>query len=68
MSDLCYSVMAGMNSIEPHTQAHNNLAPNHHTIYLLSMACNKQQIASLKSVQLGAAKKIIGYSSKTCNL
>ena len=30
-------------------------------------ACNKRQIASLESIQLGAAKKILGCSSKTCN-
>ena len=30
-------------------------------------ACNKRQTASLESVQLGAAKKILGCSSKTCN-
>ena len=30
-------------------------------------ACNKCQIASLESIQLGAAKKILGCSSKTCN-
>ena len=30
-------------------------------------ACNKQQTASLESIQLGAAKKILGCSSKTCN-
>ena len=28
-------------------------------------ACNKRQTASLESIQLGAAKKILGYSSKT---
>ena len=30
-------------------------------------ACNKRQTASLESIQLGAAKKILGCSSKTCN-
>ena len=30
-------------------------------------ACNKRQTASLESIQLGAAKKILGYSSNTCN-
>ena len=30
-------------------------------------ACNKRQSASLESIQLGAAKKILGCSSKTCN-
>ena len=30
-------------------------------------ACNKRQTASLESIQLGAAKKMLGYSSKTCN-
>ena len=30
-------------------------------------ACNKRQAASLESIQLGAAKKILGCSSKTCN-
>ena len=30
-------------------------------------ACNKRQIASLESIQLGAAKMILGCSSKTCN-
>ena len=30
-------------------------------------ACNKRQAASLESIQLGEAKKILGCSSKTCN-
>ena len=30
-------------------------------------ACNKRQTASLESIQLGVAKKILGCSSKTCN-
>ena len=30
-------------------------------------ACNKRQIASLESTQLGAAEKMLGCSSKTCN-
>ena len=30
-------------------------------------ACNKWRTASLKSLQLGAAKKMLGCSSKTCN-
>ena len=30
-------------------------------------ACNKRQAASLESIQLGAAKKILGCSSKICN-
>ena len=30
-------------------------------------ACNKRQTSSLESIQLGAAKKILGCSSKTCN-
>ena len=30
-------------------------------------ACNKRQAASLESIQLGAAKKILGCSSRTCN-
>ena len=30
-------------------------------------ACNKRQTASLESIQLGAAKKMLGCSSKTCN-
>ena len=30
-------------------------------------ACNKRQTASLESIQLGAAKKILDCSSKTCN-
>ena len=29
--------------------------------------CNKWQTASLESIQLGAAKKILGCSSKVCN-
>ena len=30
-------------------------------------ACNKSQAASLESLQLGAAKTILGCSSRTCN-
>ena len=30
-------------------------------------ACKKKQTASLESIQPGAAKKILGCSSKTCN-
>ena len=30
-------------------------------------ACNKRQTASLEFIQLRAAKKILGRSSKTCN-
>ena len=30
-------------------------------------ACNKRQTSSVESIQLGAAKKILGCSSKTCN-
>ncbi len=30
-------------------------------------ACNKRQTASLESIQLGAAKKMLGCSSKKCS-